>query len=243
MIPKLVIVSAPSGTGKSTLCDRLLQDYPELVYSVSCTTREPRGEEEDGVDYHFVAREKFEHLVSENAFLEHAEVHGNCYGTLAEPIRDALKQGLSVLLDIDVAGASQVRKTLAALPEADPLHDGLVDIFISPPSLEELRRRLEGRGEDSAEVIERRLKNAAGEMERKGEFQFHLVNDDLEIAYKELRAVLEYCNAVNGPENTEEDGCKCCGHGDHAHSHDCQCADHGEHEHCHCHCHGDDCHG
>ncbi len=235
MTPKLIIVSAPSGTGKSTLCDRLLQDYPELVYSVSCTTREPRGEEEDGVDYHFVSREKFDRLVGEDAFLEHAEVHGNCYGTLAGPIRDALAQNLSVLLDIDVAGAAQVRETLSRLPEGDPLRDGLVDIFISPPSLEELRRRLEGRGEDAPEVIERRLKNAAGEMSRRDEFKFHIVNDDLEIAHRELRSVLEYCNVVNGPENTEDDKCHCHGHD--CHDHGCDCPEHaGDHGHgCGCH--------
>lgn len=201
MKPKLIIVSAPSGTGKTTLCDRLLQDYPELVYSVSCTTREPRGEEEDGVDYHFISREKFEDFVSKDAFLEHAEVHGNYYGTLLSPIRDALTGGLSVLLDIDVAGADQVRKTLASLDEGDPLQSALVDIFISPPSLDELRRRLEGRGEDSPEVIEKRLRNASGEMARQKEFSFHVVNGDLEIAYKELCSIIEYSNGVPGPNN------------------------------------------
>ena len=234
MTPKLVIVSAPSGTGKTTLCDRLLQDYPELVYSVSCTTREPRGEEEDGVDYHFLAKEDFARLVEKDAFLEHAEVHGNFYGTLAEPLRDAFKCGLSVLLDIDVKGAAQVREALLALPPDDPLKFALVDVFISPPSLAELRRRLESRGEDAPVVIERRLKNAEGEMARKGEFAFHVVNDDLEIAYKELRAILEYEDAVIGPENSDAahegvsrrhrghgQGC-CCGHNhedDHCHGH------------------------
>lgn len=207
MTPKLVIVAAPSGAGKTTLCDALLQDYPELVYSVSCTTREPRGLEEDGVDYHFLTKEAFERLVAEGAFLEHAVVHGNCYGTLAAPIRDALGQGLSVLLDIDVAGAAQVRAHLAALPEGDPLRDGIVDIFISPPSAAELRRRLENRGEDSPETIERRIRNAEGEMARRGEFRYNVVNDELLVAYKELCAILEHENAVPGPGNTEECAC------------------------------------
>ncbi len=249
MTPKLVIVSAPSGTGKTTLCDRLLQDYPELVYSVSCTTRDPRGEEEDGVDYHFLDKAAFSRLVGQNAFLEHAEVHGNFYGTLAEPIRDAFRSGLSVLLDIDVKGAAQVRDALLALPEGDPLRGSLVDVFISPPSLVELRRRLESRGEDAPDVIEKRLKNAEGEMARRDEFTFHVVNDDLEIAYKELRAILEYEDAVIGPENCDSahegvsrhhrghDHGHCgCGHEhEHGHGHCGSGHDHG-HEHGHGHC-------
>ncbi len=201
MKPLLILVSAPSGAGKSTLCDRLLQDYPELVYSVSCTTREPRGEEEDGVDYHFLTQKRFDELVAENAFLEHATVHGNSYGTLIQPIRDAFRHNLSILLDIDVAGAEQVRARLASLPANDPLREGFTDIFILPPSMEELRRRLVTRGEDSLETIEKRMKNASGEMERAGEYHYRLVNDDLEIAYKELRAIVEYAGGVIGPEN------------------------------------------
>ncbi len=232
MTPKLIIVSAPSGTGKTTLCDRLLQDYPELVYSVSCTTRLPRGEEEDGVDYHFVSREAFKNFVSEDAFLEYAEVHGNFYGTLAMPIRDALSQGLSVLLDIDVAGAEQVRNKLSSLEPSDPLSGALVDIFISPPSLEVLRARLEGRGEDAQEVIEKRLKNAEGELARQGEFKFHVVNNDLEIAYKELCSIVEYNNAVTGPENVaEEHVCNCSHHGEHKHGSCCGGGRHHNHDH------------
>ena len=204
MKPLLILVSAPSGAGKSTLCDRLLQDYPELVYSVSCTTREPRGEEEDGVDYHFLTQERFDELVAQDAFLEHATVHGNSYGTLIQPIRDAFAHNLSILLDIDVAGAAQVRARLASLPADDPIREGFTDIFILPPSLEELRRRLVHRGEDSPETIEKRMKNASGEIARAGEYRFKIVNDDLEIAYKELKAVVEFVNGVIGPENREE---------------------------------------
>ena len=207
MKPLLILVSAPSGAGKSTLCDRLLQDYPELVYSVSCTTREPRGEEEDGVDYHFLTQKRFDELVAQGAFLEHATVHGNSYGTLIQPIRDAFAHKLSVLLDIDVAGAAQVRARLASLPPDDPIRGGFTDIFILPPSLEELRRRLVTRGEDSPETIEKRMKNATGEMARANEYRFKIVNDDLEIAYKELKAAIEFVNGVHGPENTDaEDG-------------------------------------
>ena len=224
MKPLLILVSAPSGAGKSTLCDRLLQDYPELVYSVSCTTREPRGEEEDGVDYHFLTPARFDELVAQDALLEHATVHGNSYGTLIQPIRDAFRHNLSVLLDIDVAGAAQVRARLASLPPDDPIRAGFTDIFILPPSLEELRRRLVTRGEDSPETIERRMKNATGEMARSGEYRFKVVNDDLEIAYKELKAIVEYVNGVIGPENTKEGeaphhaeaaACPCCHHHHH----------------------------
>ena len=204
MKPLLILVSAPSGAGKSTLCDRLLQDYPELVYSVSCTTREPRGEEEDGVDYHFLTQRRFDELVAQDAFLEHATVHGNSYGTLIQPIRDAFAHNLSILLDIDVAGAAQVRARLASLPADDPIREGFTDIFILPPSMEELRRRLVTRGEDSPETIEKRMKNASGEIARANEYRFRIVNDDLEIAYKELKAVVEFVNGVIGPENTEE---------------------------------------
>ena len=203
MKPLLILVSAPSGAGKSTLCDRLLQDYPELVYSVSCTTREPRGEEEDGVDYHFLTQERFDELVAQDAFLEHATVHGNSYGTLIQPIRDAFAHNLSILLDIDVAGAAQVRARLASLPADDPIREGFTDIFILPPSLEELRRRLVNRGEDSPETLEKRMKNASGEIARANEYRFRIVNDDLEIAYKELKAVVEFVNGVIGPENTD----------------------------------------
>ena len=203
MKPLLILVSAPSGAGKSTLCDRLLQDYPELVYSVSCTTREPRGEEEDGVDYHFLTQERFDELVAQDAFLEHATVHGNSYGTLIQPIRDAFAHNLSILLDIDVAGAAQVRARLASLPADDPIREGFTDIFILPPSLEELHRRLVTRGEDSPETIEKRMKNASGEIARANEYRFRIVNDDLEIAYKELKAVVEFVNGVIGPENTD----------------------------------------
>jgi len=184
--PLFIVVSAPSGCGKSTLCDMLLQHYPDLAYSVSCTTREPRGMEEDGVDYHFHSVERFKELVAENAFLEHAEVHGNFYGTLRAPIEEDMASGLSVVLDIDVQGAAKVRGHVKGLPAGDALKEGFMDIFIMPPSMEELRRRLEGRGTDSPEVVERRLENAEGEIARADEFMFKVVNDDLQIAFKRI---------------------------------------------------------
>jgi guanylate kinase len=189
--PLLIVISAPSGGGKTTLCDRLLQDYPEIVYSVSCTTRRPRGSEEDGVDYHFMTAERFERHLRAHRFLEHAEVHGQRYGTLEQPVREALAEGLCVLMDIDVAGAAQVRAKVAALPAEDPLQGALLDIFVAPPSLEVLRERIEGRGEDTPQEIERRMRNAAKELERAGEFRYRLVNEDLDVTYRDLCAIVE----------------------------------------------------
>ena len=184
--PLFIVLSAPSGCGKSTQIDMLLQEYPDLVYSISCTTREPRGEEEDGLDYYFLTRERFEELLAERAFIEHAQVHGNYYGTLKSPIAEVLAEGNSMILDIDVQGAAKVREYVKSLPNTDPMKIGYVDIFVNPPSLEELRARLEGRGTDSPEVIERRLANAEGEMARAEEYMFQVTNDDLTMAYKRL---------------------------------------------------------
>ena len=184
--PLFIVMSAPSGCGKTTLIDMILQEYHDIVYSISCTTRAPRGEEEDGLDYHFLTRERFEELLREDAFIEHAEVHGNYYGTLKRPIVEVLAEGNSMILDIDVQGAAKVRDYVRALPDDDPLKAGYVDIFINPPSLEELRERLEGRGTDLPETIERRMANAEGEMARAGEYMYRVVNDDLGMCFRRL---------------------------------------------------------
>ncbi len=184
--PLFIVLSAPSGCGKSTLIDMLLQEYHDIVYSVSCTTRAPRDGEEDGIDYHFLAKGRFEELLRENAFIEHASVHGNYYGTLKAPIVEVLDEGNSMILDIDVQGAHTVREHVRSLPDTDPLKMGYVDIFVNPPSLDELRARLEGRGTDAPEVIERRLANAEGEMARAGEYMFQVTNDDLGMCFKRL---------------------------------------------------------
>ena len=184
--PLFIVISAPSGCGKTTLIDMLLQEYSDIVYSISCTTRAPRGEEEDGVDYHFKTVERFEELIAEDAFIEHARVHGNYYGTLREPIESALREGCSVILDIAVQGAAKVREYVRALPDSDPMKAGYVDIFILPPSMEELRSRLVGRGTDSPEAVEKRLENAEGEIARAGEYMFRVTNDDLGMAYRRL---------------------------------------------------------
>lgn len=182
--PLFLVLSAPSGCGKSTLVDMLLQEYPDFVYSISCTTRPPRGHEEDGIDYHFLSRERFEQLIAENAFIEYAKVHDNYYGTLKAPIEEVLAEGNSMILDIDVQGAAKVREYVRSLPNTDALKVGYADVFILPPSLEELRRRLEGRGTDAPAVIEKRLANAEGEMARAGEYMYRITNDDLGQAYK-----------------------------------------------------------
>ena len=184
--PLFIVLSAPSGCGKSTLVDMLLQEYPDICYSISCTTREPRGEEEDGLDYHFKTKERFEELIKEDAFIEYAKVHDNYYGTLKAPIQELLAEGNSMILDIDVQGATKVREFVRNLPNTDPMKIGYVDIFINPPSMEELRRRLEGRGTDAPAAIEKRLANAEGEMARANEYMYRVTNDDLGIAYKRL---------------------------------------------------------
>ena len=191
MKPLFIVMSAPSGAGKTTLCDLLLQSYPEICYSVSCTTREPRLNEEDGVDYHFLSVEAFKKMIEEGLFLEYARVHDNYYGTLKAPVYEVLREGQCMLLDIDVAGAEQVRNHVAALPEGDPMRRGYIDIFIEPPSLDELVARLEHRGTDSQAVIDKRVRNAKREMERANEYMYQVTNDDLQTAFKRL------CDIIN----------------------------------------------
>ena len=164
----------------------LLQEYHDIVYSVSCTTLDPRGDEEDGIDYHFLSKERFEELLAEDAVIELAKVHDNYSGTLRAPIEEVLREGNSMILDIDVQGAAKVRERVRALPDTDPLKVGYVDVFILPPSMEVLRARLEGRGTDSRESIERRLANAEGEVARAGEYMYRVTNDELDVAYKRL---------------------------------------------------------
>ncbi|MDP6490531.1 MAG: guanylate kinase [Kiritimatiellia bacterium] len=188
--PILIIVSAPSGAGKTTLCDRLLDETSNMVYSVSCTTRAPRGEEVDGRSYCFLSEDAFVSRVEAGAFLEHAIVHGHHYGTLRETIESAMANGQSILMDIDVQGAAQIRDALAAAGPDDPIAGHWVDIFISPPSLEALRKRLEGRAEDTPDVIEERLKNADAEMACADAYRYTVINDDLNEAYKRLREIV-----------------------------------------------------
>jgi guanylate kinase len=191
MKPLFIVISAPSGAGKTTLCDLLLQNYPEICYSVSCTTRVPRINEEDGVDYHFLSVETFKKMIGEGKFLEYAQVHDNYYGTLKAPVYEVLNESQCLLLDIDVAGAEQVRNHVAALPDDDPMKTGFIDIFINPPSMDELLARLEHRGTDSPAVIEKRVRNAEKEMAHAHEYMYEITNDDLHTAFKRL------CDIIN----------------------------------------------
>jgi len=188
--PLLIVVSAPSGAGKTTLCDRILAEFDVIVYSVSCTTRLPRGQEVDGRDYHFLKEEVFREKIAREDFLEHAIVHGNLYGTLKETVRSAMNSGKSVMMDIDVQGAAQIRRALLDLDPTDPMRSGFVDIFISPPSMRELRSRLEGRAEDAQAVIEERMQNAETEMSGVGDYRYLVVNDNLDEAYAKLCDIL-----------------------------------------------------
>ena len=176
-----LVLSAPSGTGKTPLVGMLREEFAQLCYSISCTTRAPRQGEVDGKDYHFLSREKFLRLKDERYFAEWAEVHGNFYGTPLAPVREMLEQGRDVLFDIDVQGARQVKQNL---PEA-------FFVFILPPGFEELRRRLHARGLDSEEVIQRRLANAGKEMKEAVWYDALVVNDRLEDAYARLRAAYQ----------------------------------------------------
>jgi guanylate kinase len=194
----LIVVAAPSGAGKTTLCDRLLDEFPQIAYSVSCTTRPPRGKETNGVDYHFLTPEEFERRAQAGEFLEHAQVHGYRYGTLRSTVEEALGAGRSVLMDLDVQGAFALRHGVALAAEGDLLRTGHVDIFIEPPSLQELRRRLELRGEDPEESMEVRLRNASAEMRHAHEFAYRVVNGDVDVAYGELRAIVRREMGLDG---------------------------------------------
>lgn len=177
---KVFVITGPSGVGKGTLISKLLERVPELELSVSATTREPRAGEEDGREYHFLTQEEFERRVEAGEFLEHAAYSGNRYGTLREAVEELLRDGQSAVLEIEVQGARQVRE---AMPEA-------VLIFIAPPDPDSLRKRLEQRGTDSADAIERRLQTARDELEAQDKFPHQVVNDDLQEAASELEKLV-----------------------------------------------------
>lgn len=178
---KLIVIAAPSGTGKTTLCARLLKDIPELILSISMTTRAPRGEEKDGVHYFFVTPEEFNKLIAENGFSEWAKVHGNFYGTTRNFVETAFSRGKSLLLDIDVQGAAEIKKQYPA---------ETVRIFLEPPSIQELERRLRTRGTDSEDTIQKRLRAAEKEMAERHHFDHIIVNDQIESAYFQLSGVV-----------------------------------------------------
>jgi len=188
--PLLLVVSAPSGAGKTTLCERLLGEFDSIHYSVSCTTRPPREGEVDGRDYFFLNESEFRAKVAAEEFLEHADVHGAMYGTLRRFVTDGFAAGKDVLMDIDVQGAAQIRDRVCAAGSDDPLRRAYIDIFIAPPSLDALRKRLQSRGKDSDAVIDRRVKQAERELSHWLEYQYLIVNDRLDASYDALRAIV-----------------------------------------------------
>lgn len=175
----LYIVSAPSGAGKTSLVTELIKQDPHVRVSVSHTTRAMRPGEAHGVNYHFVVHEEFKALIAQGDFLEHAEVFGNFYGTSRSALQETLDQGFDLILEIDWQGAQQVRKLM---PEAR-------SIFILPPSQQALRQRLDGRGQDSEEIIAGRMKEAVSEMEHYDEYEYVIINDDFDVALDDLKAV------------------------------------------------------
>ena len=176
----VLVLSGPSGAGKSSLVHKIIDDIGECYFSISTTTRPMREGEVDGVDYHFVDKEEFEREIEDEQFLEYALVHGNYYGTSMRPVKEALQEGKLVIFDIDVQGNSAVQNRLG---------DITTSVFITPPTLSELKRRLQNRSTDTKEVIEKRLQMAKKEIQRVSEYEYLLINDDLESAADKLRVI------------------------------------------------------
>jgi guanylate kinase len=192
-VARVFVITGPSGVGKGTLIRGLMERLPELELSVSATTRAPRPGERDGVDYHFLTREEFDRRVSAGEFVEHADYAGRSYGTLRSELEERVRAGAPVVLEIEVQGARQVRRSL---PEA-------VQVFIAPPSLDALRTRLIGRGTDDPEEVERRLRVAAEELAAQPEFAHVVINDRLQDALEQLTTVV--AGELDGGGTTLED--------------------------------------
>jgi len=174
----MLLISGPSGCGKSTICKRLVEDE-DVVFSVSATTRAPRPGEDHGEHYHFLSKDEFKAQIREGAFIEHAEVHGNMYGTLRGPMEAAILEGKTYLVEIDVQGALQLKAL-----DVDGIY-----VFVAPPDFEVLRERLSGRGTETPEILERRLKKAEDEYRERVKYDHIVVNDDLERAVVEIRKI------------------------------------------------------
>ncbi len=196
---RLFVISAPSGAGKTTLLKRVMGHLPGLVFSISHTTRKPRPGELDGVDYHFISKEQFLAMIDQGLFLEYAKVHDNLYGTSSEAIDLQLEEGYDVILDIDVQGAGILRQK----DQLEATH-----IFISPPNLKELERRLRGRGTESEETIKLRLKNAATEIKAAAAYEYLIINENVEEAANLLGSIIlaERARAHRLPSGKPIDG-------------------------------------
>lgn len=182
----LVVISGPSGVGKGTICRKLMERYPELRLSISATTRAPREGEQEGVSYFFKSKEEFRALIDEGMMLEHAEIYGNYYGTPRKPVLDSLEAGHSVILEIEMDGAAQVKQSY---PEA-------VLIFIIPPSLQIQYERIKKRGTETEEKIRERISCAAEEMKRVSEYDFFVINDDLDTAVDNVKEIIDIMSKV-----------------------------------------------
>lgn len=180
---KLLIFSAPSGSGKTTIVRRLLEQFSNLEFSISATSRAPRGAEKNGVDYYFLSAEEFAEAVAANKFVEWEEVYkGTCYGTLRSEMERIWTKGNVILFDVDVMGGIRLKEIFG---------EDAMSIFVMPPSIEELRRRLEGRGTDAPEVIEKRIAKASFELTKAPEFDRQVINDDLEVAVSQVAEIVK----------------------------------------------------
>ena len=182
-LPFLIIISSPSGAGKSTLCKMIVQNDPLIRLSISATTRKKRPQEIAGQHYHFVNRDKFLQMKNNQEFLESAEVFDNFYGTPKKNVDDALNNGHCVLFDIDWQGARQIKENFSA--------DQIVSIFILPPSIQELERRLRARAQDPEEIVQERMREARNEISHYEEYDFMIINDDLNTSYQKIRSIIE----------------------------------------------------
>ena len=192
----LYIISAPSGTGKGTIVAELLKADPNIHFSVSATTRSPREGEQNGVNYYFIDRNEFSELIENGGMLEYAEFCGNLYGTPKKPVYDKLNEGHDVILEIETVGAYKV---MEACPDA-------VSIFILPPSLKALRHRLEKRGTETPEVIERRVAEAEGEIKKAFRYDYAVINDDLDKAVEDVRALMKFAKKMKNTKNEMIEG-------------------------------------
>lgn len=194
----LIVVSGASGTGKGTVCKKILADLPGVAYSISATTRAPRPGEVDGREYYFISRDEFKAWIDDGKFLEFAEVYGNFYGTPLNKIEERLNRGEDILLEIDVQGALNVKRKM---PEG-------IYIFLLPPSLEELKRRIEGRGTETPESLNRRLANAAAEIKIGLEYDYVVVNDSVDNAVAQIKSILaaERCKVERNRDKFDLEG-------------------------------------